>query len=414
MYSMKEVLLIDLNDNFRDFMVNQLSQQLINVTTAYGDRDSFSKILTVTPDLIIVEAQTGLDDLMDFLRQKLKDPNARSIPMILCGPPVEMRMKASLAAFGVIKYFTKPIKYDVFLEEIGKALKQKLSVDDTKCSIEVHISGDIIFIEIANGLNLEKLEILKYKVTDIINENSIRLPKVILLISNIKFTFMDAPNIELLLNNILAEPRILNKNLKVLCYDNFVKSIITGNKKYSGVQITGNITKILQRFREDLDTSNLPEAVHSTLLTHKGNSRVGNFSMHFKSEEKSENIESSPSTKIAIIDNDISSCKNLYRSLNSINAETSVFISGKKFLSTIKEGMYDVIILELAINDVNGFELLKYLKDNRITTPVIIYSIITRKEYIANCLSLGAKAYILKNQKIDVITTKVIDILNGE
>ena len=413
---MKEVLLIDLNDGFRDFMVDQLTKQQVNVVTAYGDRDSFSKILTGNPSLIIIEAQLGLEVLQDFFKQKLMDPNARSIPMIICGPIVDQKKIVTLTQFGVIKYFTKPIKYDIFLQEIGKALKQSFNIDDTKCSIELHVSNDILFIEIANGLNLEKIEILKYKISDVIGENLIKVPKVILMLTNLDLTFMDATNLEFLFDSILDEPRILKRNFKILSYNSFVKSLVRGQEKYEDITVTGDISRILKVFMADQDVSNVPEAVSSTLLTHSGNARVGDFSMHFYSEVQSlkkDNSEPDNPLRIAIVDNDINSCRLLYRTLNAINAETTVFLSGRNFMSKIKEGMYSAIILELAINDVNGFELLQYLNRNRITTPVIIYSSVTRKDYIANTIALGVKSYLIKPQRADVITTKIMDLVDG-
>jgi len=331
MYSMKEVLLIDPSDSFRDFVTDQLTQQQVNTTIAYGDRDSFSKILTGNPNLIIIEAQNGLEDLQDFFKQKLLDPNARTIPIIICGPLIDQKKKVTLTQFGVIKYFTRPIKYDVFFGEISKALKQKFFIDDTKCSIEVHVHNDIVFIELANGLNREKISILKYKLSEIFYRNDIKNPKIVLLISNIELNFMDAPNIEYLMDKILSNPRVTPQNVKILSFNSFVKQLIKGHEQYEDIQVTNDITKILNEFMYDVGNDEIADIVDTTLLKPNGNSRVGDFSMHFYSEVtklKKDNSDPDSSIKIAIIDSDLTTCKTLYRTFNAINAQTTLFTNG--------------------------------------------------------------------------------------
>ena len=60
-----------------------------------------------------------------------------------------IRYIAALAKYGVIKYFAKPIQFDIFFEAIGKILNNQLSLDTTPCVLDLHRNGNIIFIEIA-------------------------------------------------------------------------------------------------------------------------------------------------------------------------------------------------------------------------------------------------------------------------
>ena len=81
-----------------------------------------------------------------FLQNKIKDSNAASIPVIITGPTQEKSNIAALAKFGVIKYFAKPIQFDVFFSSIGKVLNIPLSMDTTPCILDLHRNGNIIFI----------------------------------------------------------------------------------------------------------------------------------------------------------------------------------------------------------------------------------------------------------------------------
>lgn len=87
--------------------------------------------------------------------KKRNDPNARRKPVILIGPTIERSKAATLVEYGVVKYFTKPIRFDVFFEAIGSILRQSFSFDETPCILDIHINGNLIFVEIARGLNRE-------------------------------------------------------------------------------------------------------------------------------------------------------------------------------------------------------------------------------------------------------------------
>ena len=94
---------------------------------------------------------------MSFLEKKRADPNAVRIPMIVSGPVADRTKLSQFAQFGVTKYFTKPIKFDIFFEAVGQILSLAFSMDTTQCVLDIHRNGHIIFIEIADGLNREKL-----------------------------------------------------------------------------------------------------------------------------------------------------------------------------------------------------------------------------------------------------------------
>lgn len=129
---MKEVLLIDGSHLFREFLKEKLAEEQVHLENATGNRDAYTKIITMLPSLIIIEANDSLNsDIMDLLEKKRNDPNARRKPVILIGPKIERSKAATLVEYGVVKYFTKPIRFDVFFEAIGSILRQSFSFDET-------------------------------------------------------------------------------------------------------------------------------------------------------------------------------------------------------------------------------------------------------------------------------------------
>lgn len=60
------------------------------------------------------------------------------------------------------------------------------------------------------------------------------------------------------------------------------------------------------------------------------------------------------------------------------------------------ENVYDLIILDLGLPDGNGFDLCKDIRDQEITTPVLILSAEQETDIKIKCLRVGADDYITK------------------
>ena len=178
---MKKVLIIDSHQLFRDFLKQKLAVDQIEVTLTQENRDSYPKMLTLLPNLVILDMGEDRVEEMAFLEKKLGDPNTASIPTIITGPSADKASIAALAKYGVIKYFAKPIQFDVFFEAIGKVLHNPLSMDTTPSVLDLHRNNSIIFIELAVGLNREKLALLQYKLTEMIETEEIESPKILTL-----------------------------------------------------------------------------------------------------------------------------------------------------------------------------------------------------------------------------------------
>ena len=76
---MKKVLIIDSSKLFSEFMKEKLSTENITVEVSNGRRDAYTRLITVLPDLVIMDVSDSFTDLMDFLKSKISDPNAKNI-----------------------------------------------------------------------------------------------------------------------------------------------------------------------------------------------------------------------------------------------------------------------------------------------------------------------------------------------
>lgn len=411
---MKNVLIVDAPTMLREFLTAKLSAEKVRVESADSQRDGVARLLSDLPDLVILNVAKSMDDLYDFLDKKRDDVNAKKIPMIMTGPEIEKDDAADLVQYGVIKYFAQPVKFDIFFEAIGRVLRMPFTVDDTPCVLDIHLNKDIIFIEIARGLNHEKILMLRYKLSEIIEKNKLAMPKVILMLSSLNLTFVDGYNLELLFKNITSDNRILKKNIKVLSLDSIVKEFIEGHLEFHGIEVVESLSSVLNSLVEGSATEDTHKVIADTLLTSaKDETMDGALELRFSSDDEDGQKKDS-NEKIAIVDSDPSVCQALSNVLGRISNQIFVFQNGLQFAQSLSQNQYDIAVMELYLPGMNGFQILQFLLNQKINLDVIIYSQMTQKEYIMQALRLGAKSYILKPQKPEVVFQKVVEILNAK
>ena len=123
------------------------------------------------------------------------------------------------------------------------------------------MNGNLIFMEIAQGLNREKISLLKYKIPSILDNNPLNNPKLVIMMSDLHLTFVDGINLELLFDNVTNDTRIVRKNIKVLSQDTFVKDFLEGHLLYHGIQIASSISDVLSSLVEHQPFYNTSEIV---------------------------------------------------------------------------------------------------------------------------------------------------------
>lgn len=74
----------------------------------------------------------------------------------------------------------------------------------------------------------------------------------------------------------------------------------------------------------------------------------------------------------------------------------------------------DIILLDIAMPQMNGFEVLKYLNKNYKSIKCIVLSMHNDSNYIAKCTELGAWGYLLKNTDTDELINAIDIVHSGE
>ena len=127
---------------------------------------------------------------------------------------------------------------------------------------------------------------------------------------------------------------------------------------------------------------------------------------------KSKQKEESKALNILIIDDNEQITKMLTTFLELKEHNCTVANDGKEGLKLIKENTHDVILLDLAMPEFDGYAVIKdleeseTLKDHKII--VFTASTITQEE-LDELVDRGVTSYILKPIDIDLLLSKVIE-----
>ncbi|MBQ0041124.1 MAG: response regulator transcription factor [Clostridiales bacterium] len=100
--------------------------------------------------------------------------------------------------------------------------------------------------------------------------------------------------------------------------------------------------------------------------------------------------------RVLVVDDDKVILKMLYKALCQNDIYADVAINGESALDLLQQNSYDLLLLDINMKGMNGFEVVQHIRDNNSDIPIIIVS--GRKE---DCdalygLQIGADDYITK------------------
>lgn len=117
------------------------------------------------------------------------------------------------------------------------------------------------------------------------------------------------------------------------------------------------------------------------------------------------------SDTVLIVDDDPSICKLLSKVMKSNELSVSTASSGTEALNLLQDHSYDLILLDIMLGDLEGFEIIKDLRQRGILTPIIVISGRNEDYDTLYALSLGADDYITKPFRPVIVGAKVKALL---
>ncbi len=417
---MKKILVIDESALFRDFLKQKLNAFGFDVSVGANGLDGLAKLRREVPDLVIMDYFLSRTSSVELLEKKKSDPNTQEIPVIMASPKIDRETIVQVAKFNVKKFFTKPVKIDAMVKTISEILGVSLDIDTTPSIIEAHFNDEILFVEVAQGLNSEKIELLKYKIIELMELYEVRNPKVLIIMSSIDVGPDDSIKLSSLISNIVEHTAARSNHIKILTNSDFVRTFVDGRRDYAGIEVTNNLEQAMDGLMGRKAGSYMDKesrTVQQEFLTASAPKKDKSESIDIKFQDDSQSAfdltDMGEDVTIAMVDDDF-----VIRELvKAVLADTSItireFENGKQFIESEKLDGYDLVFLDLMMPEMDGFQVLAELQRRNMRLPIIVLSALSQRETVVRALKLGVTSYLIKPLKPEAVLNKAREVLKA-
>ena len=400
---MKRVLLVDMDFVLSGYISKKMHDMGVMVQKSSGTEQVLSYMERVKPDCIIVDYSLDREGIISMFERKWANNSIKAIPAIVVADNLKKNDSVLFASYGVKNIVMKPVRADELLQKIGNFIKVQFTFDITQSLVGCSMNEGIIFVEIAYGLNRDRIELLHYRMQELIELYKLPVVKAIILMSNINVSFLDTVNLEYLLENILSIPNTSKENIKVLTSTDFVKDFLQNHPKYKGIESAPSL--------QDLLNTLTPEGVSSIDVIASAPAETKQKVSSISTKLKFDRLEN---VNIVVIDDDVVIRDTMVSIFKTVKANVSVYPDAESFLKEYRNGKkVDLIFLDVVLPGMAGFKCLDRIKLMENPAPVVILSSMSGKDNVVKAFEKGAKQYLVKPIKSDLIIAKTMEILGG-
>ena len=93
-----------------------------------------------------------------------------------------------------------------------------------------------------------------------------------------------------------------------------------------------------------------------------------------------------PEAKIAVVDDDMIIQELVKTVLDDTGWELCIYDNGKEFVNALASESFDLLFLDLMMPEMNGFQVLQFMKQQKIDIRTIVFSALTRKETVSKAI----------------------------
>jgi DNA-binding response OmpR family regulator len=110
--------------------------------------------------------------------------------------------------------------------------------------------------------------------------------------------------------------------------------------------------------------------------------------------------------KILIVEDDRPMAKALELKFKKSGFEVEVASNGKQALDFLSKGSFSLVLLDLIMPEMDGFQVLEEIKKKKLKVKVIVTSNLSQEEDFKRAKDLGAIDYLVKS---DVTIKEIVD-----
>ncbi|RKX77443.1 MAG: response regulator [Spirochaetes bacterium] len=414
---MKSILVINDSSLLRSFLEKQLKEYGFEVLQAINGLDGWGKIRQLQPDLIIMDYFLTRKSSMEILKSMKDDPNIGSIPVVMTISKLEKKQVMELAQMGVQKILNKPVRIDALLETLTELLHVAIEMDETPCILDAHLNDQILFVEIARGFNREKINLLRYKIAELIKLYSVSDPRILILMTDIEFRSEDESKLEILLEEIIGSVRKPDR-IRILTVSGEIKAYLTKHIILSEIEVAKSLEEAMDgllgiKGMESLTAEQ--DNVQDKFFSAKQDVQKEDFQLNFQKEVPEESLNQfGGKVRIAVVDDDMIVREIIRNAFSATGWEIVPFVNGVEFVEKLEtDRAFDLLFLDLIMPEMNGFAVLQMMNGKKIEIPTIILTALSRKESVVKAQEFGVSSYMIKPIRPEGILAKAAEILGA-
>lgn len=88
--------------------------------------------------------------------------------------------------------------------------------------------------------------------------------------------------------------------------------------------------------------------------------------------------------------------------------------NGKECIELLNEDKMDVLLLDINMPNINGLQVLQYIRENNKKIKVLILTIHNEIEYLVRAVEIGVDGYVLKDSNSAVLKKAIYTVYNDE
>jgi len=412
---MKKVLVIDESPLFRRYLGNQLSVFGLNVITAVSGLDGLSKMRTELPDLIITDYFLSRISCLQFLKSRMEDVNGRHIPVVIISKSISRDKLVQLNNFKINRFLSKPIKVDALAKTIEEILQIPIKIDPTPCSIDIHLNESILFVELARGLNREKINLMQFKAAELINLHRIKFPLILVMMTSIEGILSEESKMASFLDELMAITGNRPRQIRILSVSHEIKNFIYESSKYSVIGVSSSLNEAMGGLMNEDTAENISRDRISITEKLLGSTNDNENSVELRFEDQRfETLLEQNNFKIAALDDDPIVHGIMRTTFKGDSWILSCFFDGETFLRSLETEDYDLLFLDLIMPGMSGQEVLKKIKEVKPDLPVIVLSAVTDRSQVMPVIQMGINSYLIKPVRPEPLKAKALTVVGSD
>jgi two-component system cell cycle response regulator CtrA len=100
--------------------------------------------------------------------------------------------------------------------------------------------------------------------------------------------------------------------------------------------------------------------------------------------------------RVLLVQNELATARSVMQVLKANGGIVDHIETGEEALELVRHYDYDIVLLDLMLPDMDGYEVVRRMRSSRIEAPVIVLSALTRPQDKVKAFSVGADDFITK------------------